>query len=370
MTPEERDLDPKYLKALIASDEHWLDAVNRTEESYREFPMYCDSCAVCAYQGYREILYSSEQDEFTCDGCFLDDRPHTCICAKEWNSVWMAKNLSNFHSAALALYGRIHAEVERVRKIQAKQKPAPKSQTTVTVWWMSKCAHQKTKGIVLKNDFDRDSYTFKGTPDIPRIMAETLEQGALAIKVECTESYQFEIYTSTSMYFWEKSLDLLHSYRYGLKYITSCAIADSDIEAAITSWIDREKKPPKPAFEVGDIVVWDKGPTSDLVILDEICHTQVIVKDKKGTLSNIAMKSIRPANPDQIDEFYTVDGMRAYEDQVGDITLETSTINQWLFIGQPTKARDLCAKAGIPIMAWGQTKKYYGGEFMAPKGEK
>jgi len=130
MTPTERDLDPKWLEALNKSATHHLDGVSRDENNYGGFRLSGTNCAVCDYVGPTLPWHD----------CFLFDGGLRGGCCGEWWSARTAQensDFSTFHSAELALYGRICAELERVRKIQAvlpETNPVPYPIGS-KVWW-------------------------------------------------------------------------------------------------------------------------------------------------------------------------------------------------------------------------------------------
>jgi hypothetical protein len=123
-----------------------------------------------------------------------------------------------------------------------KDEAKPKPKTTVTVW------NDVGDGVWVKT-----SYTFSGTPNIPRIVRETLDEGALAVKVECSVPFAFMAYEDTAMYFWKEQLCLLHSYHLGLKYMLASYLTDTDMDDAVAKYLAAQKKD-KPAFKISDIV--------------------------------------------------------------------------------------------------------------------
>jgi len=115
-----------------------------------------------------------------------------------------------------------------------KKKPV----TTVTSWRLSR------KGNVVK-----DSYTFNGLPDIDRVIRETLDVGALAIKIECTKTLdrrRLGLGVFNGLYIWSKNIGEINHCScehvwcptyYTWSYTNRClTITNADIESAIREY--------------------------------------------------------------------------------------------------------------------------------------
>ncbi len=262
MTDKTIDHDPLYLQALEESAAHWLDGVNRTEENYLRFPMDSGHCVVCMYHGQPKGEWHIILEK--CFPCFLNDGN----CAVEFRNAQKAKigrNFKDFHAYALALYGRICAELKRVRWIhfgidiakkpeQSVHKKWEKAKTTVTVWgaFSSDTAQSGVHlGGKFKDYIKKSSYSFSGTPNIDRIIAETLEK-ALAVKVECTEKFVFDDCIAIQCYIWSKQLGKIHgcTWEYRDYYASYKSVIDANIEAAITAYLSKEQ--PKSEHMAGE----------------------------------------------------------------------------------------------------------------------
>jgi len=202
------------------------------------------------------------------------------------------------------------------------EKPEPAEPvTTVTVWSINK---------ELSGSWYKETYKENGTPIIPRIIAETLEQdGVMAIKVECTEEFDIDGFvTFNIVYIWGKRLGKLSdgNWEHGNYYCQAKrtrgnikpVMLDSDIESVIIAYLEKQKR----------------------CIAAEIA------------------------------EFYTCElageKVRAYEDEDGDIVaIFHDSYMSGVLYGCPNQARYLCKKAGIPIMSYSESK----GNFEPPKGE-
>lgn len=96
--------------------------------------------------------------------------------------------------------------------------PEPKPKTTVTVWFQNKDAWQIEPMCGFDNVYpwklyDKGQYSFSGAPDVDRVIRDTLDKGALAIKIECTEWFNFMKYAHKSLLFWDKRLTTIHGHR-------------------------------------------------------------------------------------------------------------------------------------------------------------
>jgi len=143
---------------------------------------------------------------------------------------------------------------------QAKQKP----RTTVTVWADASTTPFPMLQLIschLHNGIRQYTYSFDGLPDIDMVIEDTLEHGALAVKVECTERFDANQYDMgiqiTGFYAWKVDLNLDGIYHEILHCNTlsycgnKCVItSDADIEAAITAYLGKQK--PKSAHKDGE----------------------------------------------------------------------------------------------------------------------
>ncbi len=306
-------------------------------------------------------------------------------------------------------------------------RPRKKPKTKVTVWaklgtnikgsslWGWRC---------VKPEVYVGEYSFTGTPDIRRIIKETLKQGALAVKVESTEKFPADkanIFV-TSCYIWKSCIETGFGGWYNspddaYKQFYSDS-EDSDIEAAITAWLEKEKKespitekwtfaksepaapkitpniikgddgnlyelgtggglykPPAPEFYVGEIVVVD----------DELCRVEkvdcgvkdVFVVNRIGDGWYKTWDCNHHATLDEIETFYTsgVGGhkVRAYEDEDGDIRVSylcKDGGDDFMVVYCETEIeimRSFCESAHLPIMPNDERRRLYGDKYPAPK---
>ena len=390
----------RYLQALRESAEHHKDGMERTEADYQEFPYGYKDCALCCYYG--TTGYIDKCDDCFLDDSFRHAKVYlqTTNCSTEVQKAIYARkddNFDEFHKAEVALYNRICAEIARVEELIKSKKskrhqfkvgdtvvwdgvvydrnhrvletnspervtieaivdrpdryykisrsgwnvfddqlsPVKKQpRTVVTVW------HKVD--LVINGELDRipkkSSYCFEGTPDVDRVITETLGQGALAVKLECDEEFGIKdchAGVANSCYFWKRAIgrviqrsficgekDGIYSFSLNKDGGTCKYISDFDIESAIKVYLEK-REPKEPEFKVGD---------------------------------------------DEIDDYYTREFagelVRAYEDKDGAIRLYLSDGN-WYWVCASV-ARALLANSHIPIMSWEQVQKYYNGEFKAP----
>jgi hypothetical protein len=179
--------------------------------------------------------------------------------------------VSNFHPVRLLafndkstvmIYNKGCREILRPRR----KKPV----TTVTVWF----GEEPSLELFVKLTWEtrstppfKGSYTFRGLPDVDRVIRETLEQGALAIKIECTGSFNFRSVVEKSCYIFDRCIgELGRTWKHedNEKYLgwhnANSIIHDSDIEVSIT----KRLKSPKPSVTVvsvdrkGNVIEPDK----------------------------------------------------------------------------------------------------------------
>lgn len=142
-------------------------------------------------------------------------------------------------------------------KPKGEAKPTPK--TTVTVW------NDVGDGVWVKT-----SYTFSGIPDIKRVIRETLDKGALAVKVECPGHVRLKED--------HPPYDAAHIFVNGLcvpgwdyndKYAAWYGEADMDsvMDDAVAKYLSAQKPQDKPAFKVGDIVVTCHNTVGEIEML-------------------------------------------------------------------------------------------------------
>ena len=124
-----------------------------------------------------------------------------------------------------------------IKEQKAKQK---KPVTTVTQWRLN------NKGNVVK-----DSYTFNSTPDVDRVIRETIGIGALAIKIECPDNIPGIKLTDDifhKVYIWKKGIGKIKGYgreNYPNVYVywlNDDFITNADIESAIREYAKTPKQ--------------------------------------------------------------------------------------------------------------------------------
>jgi hypothetical protein len=290
--------------------------------------------------------------------------------------------------------------------------------------------------------FNVGTYTVPGTPDIDRIIHETLEQGALAIKVECTETFRLQdgccyTYDNRGCYIWSTEIgDLgdgwkfenkdyfgwhlpggeynrktdadiesaIRDYMEKQKTLPPVACLDvvakhyeltsEDVQAAIKGYKDGKKKQPtgvgknivvgedgnqyelgtsggeykqSPTHKVGDIVVCG-GRICEIFRIKPRNNSDIVVIFKDKKFEHTTPRAIRPATPDEIDEWYTVeiDGVRvrAYECVSGKTRLYFGYNGSYGEFIEDYVLRGLLKNSNIPIMPYSQSN----GNYKPPKG--
>lgn len=251
-------------------------------------------------------------------------------------------------------------------------RPRQKARTTVTYWKPDYGIWHKT-GI----GFAKKTYTFKGLPDVDRVIQEMLvEEGALAVKIECSEKFMLDSIMWKNCYIWKKELKLKQSgwnnnhYKdYWKWYIDGGGpkLSDTDIESAISEYLKNQKQ----SFRVGQIVFASNlgGYQANLGKILELQGYFCTIEDVNGTRIIYEKSDIRPATPDEVDEWYTreVDGepVRAYEDEDGDIILQRATDWNCLLLGSKEMALKVCKALNLPIMPYAESQ----GNYKPPKKE-
>jgi hypothetical protein len=192
-----------------------------------------------------------------CVGC-----PLTEFRTRDWGETeccdayrdWFVASPKDKPTKALAMVRFL----ERIARIGVKDSPIqekPQVKTTVTVWWERHSAFGATK------PFHTSTYSFSGTPDIDRIICRTKlgePDGALVIKVECTEPFIIEDGSFSIVCIFDENklkYNKIFGYSYNGYRVISRAI-DSDIEAAITDYLAQKEQD----IKVGDIV-WHGNQT-------------------------------------------------------------------------------------------------------------
>jgi hypothetical protein len=127
----------------------------------------------------------------------------------------------------------------------------PKPKTTVTVWWekglniIGLCDESVSEGRRNK-PFAWCMYTFSGTPDIDRVIRETLDKkGALAVKIECTVDFKIDYWGITPfVYIWKRnSLNRAgDTYCHNENFIVANCLTPEEIEQAITEHLSKQKE--------------------------------------------------------------------------------------------------------------------------------
>ncbi len=277
-----------------------------------------------------------------------------------------------------------------------KDEAKPKPKTTVTVW--RKCLDAKINIAKLHNiyvapneEWYRGQYTFVGTPDINRVIRETLDEGALAIKVVCTKDFPFPTTQAIdTVRIWQRAIgDIdgkgwdyskeLFAFRY-----ESMGITDTTIDAAVAEYLAAQKPQDKPTFKVGDIVVRLSQGDACTVTRVTSCGFYILRDCYDSDLGGYSCKELRHTTPDERkaydDERYTFtlpDGVkiRAYDVVAYDvvdmfpIVIMDSDGDCWHHKRKPGEAIcaslvDVNGRKGLPI------KKLKQGEAIEfPKGD-
>lgn len=133
----------------------------------------------------------------------------------------IAKNLN----IALNAIRRVN---DNYQKVMAKAK---QPETTVTAWEAEES---------VKRGWYKSSYSFNGLPDVDRVINETLDKGALAIKIECDEAFYINSSDSCEIV-WIAKRDICMGWNYG-NYRGRYGWHVSSLESAITKYLS---KPPE-----------------------------------------------------------------------------------------------------------------------------
>ena len=266
---------------------------------------------------------------------------------------------------------KIKAVMEKEISLIVADGKEPK--TTITVWYDKAPTFRDVPyGKLIWDDRTtppyKGFYSFKGLPDIDRVIKETLEKGALAVKVKCSEEFFFEIENTEQCYIWYNKLGLTIN---GVEFMLSThhnSVSDTDIEAAITEWMKR-RKPPERKFHVGQIVIVDEETA--IINMVDLMDADAVITNKKGIKFWKSSDCIRPATSDEIASFYTRnlagEPVRVYEDADCKIRLYWVGLNTFdsLLPWTPHQARALCEAAHIPIMPYSESN----GVYTPPGGE-
>lgn len=138
--------------------------------------------------------------------------------------------------------------VETVENYEKKLREGEENPTTTITVWGAYSPYTAQHGVMLgwkiKDYINVKEYTFKGTPDINRVTKETLDKGALAIKVMCTIPFEFACYSRyETCYLWNTDIGTInkcgnmHKSYYATTASEQKDVADTDIEAAITAYL-------------------------------------------------------------------------------------------------------------------------------------
>jgi len=106
----------------------------------------------------------------------------------------------------------------------------------------------------------RYDYTFNGLPDIDRVIKETLDEGALAVRIECDENFGCKDGFGGGIYLWDNNVDLNYGWPYsGYRGWWAIDVIEQ-LESAVIAYCKeqsaKQSKQPLPKFEVGDKVWW------------------------------------------------------------------------------------------------------------------
>ncbi len=191
--------------------------------------------------------------------------------------------------------------------INILEKPEPVT-TTVTVWWIH--GEEKLQKLIKTmhnidrqklNTCNKGEYSIDGIPDISTIITETLDKGALAIKVTCTEDFQFtdDEHTMTdTVYLWKGEVDS-DGWEYE-EYNGLFSHTDADIESAITDYLAKEK--PKPEYKLGDFVVPLDIYDMHGIITNIKDNGRIVFDTKNNPDCEREMSEVRHATTDEIND--------------------------------------------------------------------
>lgn len=241
--------------------------------------------------------------------------------------------------------------VQRILKWYEWEEEKPQPNTTVTVWsaFSPDIVQSGTHlGGSIDSYIHKREYTIEGTPDIDRIIAETLEQGALAVKVECTEEFNaIDMYDikikPMGVYIWDAHIGKIKHkwgviknytpyYNYWLFNHGISDVSDSDIESAIKTYLGKEKEPPKSAHKRGEHFddKWDYAGEFRIPIKDEYFV---------GTVNPIVVQSYVEHPQECISSYRELLIPRQPEFKVGDI-VRVQAIEDQKYTGIITKIID------------------------------
>lgn len=235
---------------------------NTCVHDFEAKPQVTKNCSTCRYKNFRvskDPCYSCNEKTHS-NWQPAEDAPqleHKAgeVFDEKWEFNGNMKSI--IHSGECFLNSSGYAEVETRLWDYGKDfyilvpigtHAKSKIKTTVTVWYKAQCPHpfdMALDGINNDNElWHRGYYHFSGPTDVDRVIAETLDKGALAVKIECSERFEFDNESDyTGCYIWQTKIK-----DEGWDYLSYNAwyLTDEDlpinIEQAITEYLKDEIK--------------------------------------------------------------------------------------------------------------------------------
>ena len=141
----------------------------------------------------------------------------------------------------------------------------------------------------------RYDYTFNGLPDVDKVIKETLDEGALAVRIECDGQFTGRKTAADTMCLFQKKVRL--GWDYG-DYYGSYSDLSSEIESSIIEYCKeqsaKQPKQPEPKFKVGD-----KAILNDCNAYNDIEIPQTVTLLRYDRIANRRIPWLTSANNGQ-----------------------------------------------------------------------
>jgi len=175
----------------------------------------------------------------------------------------------------------------------------------------SKVTEWRSRGAWLSCGYSKTSYTFTGLPNVDRVIRETLDEGAVGVRIECDEEFESDIVVTTqNVYIYNSDIDYL-GWSIG-KYLGWHADTgkNTSLESAIKSYCkEQSSKHPELKYRVGDKLQWTVGK--------QAVSVRCVNKDKsydietaEGKLYHCRESSLSPPPDMQIGDTFKLHGVK------------------------------------------------------------
>lgn len=304
------------------------------------------------------------------------------ICKHEFEAMKTADKLIKAKEA-------IDEAIQNYERVKSNPVSTPEPHTTVAVWgskdwWIDLEAEDYERYDHIPNHYEKDlflkvGYTFSGTPDIDRVIADTLKRGALAVKVECTKNISLKgEQTGNGGYIFKECLKPYISSWHFKNYLCYYFFdSDNHIEQAITEYLSKQEQQ-EPEIKEGD-VVWCEDDLYQVTGFDYgDNYTDCMVADTNGDIEILPFSSFRKATPDEVIEWFTVevDGIPTWiwEDKNGRMVIQQENRSHDLGISSTNTVSTALFNAfkekyGFSVIPYSWAQKLWGDERPYPKGE-